>query len=231
VSNPAISIIIACYHDEVELEKLLGRIKMQSGEVPYEVIVVDGANTDACEVLCLRTNVTRITSDKPGRGYQFNLGSRSAKSDMFWFLHADALIADNSLEAILNAYQMGTKAGVFKFEFAGEPSFAKNIIAWWTNLRARFGGMAYGDQGIFVESGLYQKCEGHEELPLFDEVRLLKRARKVTNLTMLEMPIGINTRRWDRDGYIKRTLQNRFLAIAYMLGVSVDRLNRWYRST
>jgi rSAM/selenodomain-associated transferase 2 len=231
VSKPAISIIIACYHDEVELEKLLSRIEAQSGDIPYEVIVVDGAHTDACETLCLQAKVTRLLSDKACRGYQFNLGSRSAGSDILWFLHADAAIADNSLEAISKANQAGIRTGFFKFEFTGKPSPVKNIIAWWTNFRARLGGMAYGDQGIFMERKLYQECEGHEELPLFDEVRLLRRAGKTASLKMLDTPIGINTRRWDRDGYIKRTLQNRFLAVAYMLGVSVERLNKWYRST
>jgi hypothetical protein len=40
--------------------------------------------------------------------------------------------------------------------------------------------------------------------------------------------IGVSTRRWERDGWIARTVQNRWLALRYAAGASPDRLAAAY---
>jgi hypothetical protein len=41
--------------------------------------------------------------------------------------------------------------------------------------------------------------------------------------------MGVSPRRWERDGWIRRSLMNRLLALGFALGVAPDRLARMYR--
>jgi hypothetical protein len=45
---------------------------------------------------------------------------------------------------------------------------------------------------------------------------------------MLNTPIGVSTRRWQKDGWIKRTLHNRWLVIRYLAGASPESLAKSY---
>jgi hypothetical protein len=47
----------------------------------------------------------------------------------------------------------------------------------------------------------------------------------------LKLPIIVSPRRWERDGFVRRTLQNRSLALGYTLGIPSSRLARWYHSS
>ena len=46
----------------------------------------------------------------------------------------------------------------------------------------------------------------------------------------LALPMAVSARRWERDGFVRRTLRNRALALGFALGVHARTLARWYRS-
>ena len=54
--------------------------------------------------------------------------------------------------------------------------------------------------------------------------------RRQGRLRALDTPIGVSPRRWERDGWIRRTVENRLLALGFALGVNPARLARRYRS-
>ncbi len=116
----------------------------------------------------------------------------------------------------------------FRFEFQGDRSWYKDLLAWLTGLRIRLGGIPYGDQSLFVRRDSYLECGGFPHQPLFEEVRLVKRLRKRGTFRLLAQSVAVSTRRWERDGWWTRTWHNRWLALCHRLGVPADRLANSY---
>src|SRR5213079_2650904 len=88
----------------------------------------------------------------------------------------------------------------------------------------------YVDQGIFVSRTAYDASPGIGPQPLFEEVALVRALRRTGRFVALPLPMTVSERRWQRDGLLRRTLRNRTLALAYLLGIDPATLERWYRA-
>jgi rSAM/selenodomain-associated transferase 2 len=223
----SVSLIIPVLDDAVALSALLKRIgRWRRG--PAETIVVAGRKDAAIERIA-RDHGCHLLRSTPNRGAQLDTGARSAGGDVLWFLHADAMPVSNSLRAIEAALDGGAVGGCFRFEFAGPETTYKRWLARLVALRVRLGGTAYGDQGLFCLHDSYLECGGFPPQPLFEEVQLVRRLRRLGRFALLDAPIWVSTRRWDQDGWLRRTLHNRLLATGFMLGVPPVRLAQMYR--
>jgi len=220
-----VSVITPVYEDLHALEVLLRRLgKLQPGV--DEMIVVDGNSSDDCRRLCSHFAATYIAT-RPNRGAQLRLGATYATGDILWFLHADSSPATSSISQSRNHVAAGNNSGYFRFRFDGPRRWYKRWLATAINLRARFG-IPYGDQGLFVTSSAYARAGGHTAIPLFEEVALVKQLRRERDCTPVSESIGVAARRWERDGWLKRSLHNRYLAAAFALGIAPERLARQY---
>ena len=221
-----VSIVIPTLNDNSSLTELLTLIRSWN-QRPFEIIVVDALNDEKCEAICHSYNAKWL-SFKKNRGAQQKFGAQHSSGETLWFLHADAQPQHDAIEFIEQSIQQGSNGGFFRFEFATEDSsFTQSILTAFTNWRSRHF-IAYGDQGIFVRKSFYEECGGHQDQALFEEVQLIKSLRKSRKLHISTIPIKVSTRRWEKDGYWTRTLHNRFLAMAFILGVSVEKLSQWY---
>ena len=71
---------------------------------------------------------------------------------------------------------------------------------------------------------------GFAASPLFEEVRLVRRLRARGTFRVLDRALAVATRRWERDGWLKRTLHNRWLALRFALGGRPETLAARYRA-
>lgn len=221
-----VSVVIPVVGDLEALGHLLPALR-GAPEPADEIVVVDGGDSDACRRLVERHGGIYLTT-RAGRGYQLHAGALRARGDCLWFLHADATPPESGAAAI-RRQGADCVGGFFRFRFTGKPTWYKQLIAWATNCRARIG-VPYGDQGIFVRREAYARAGGFADLPLFEEVALVRALRRAGRLCALDEPIGVSPRRWERDGWLRRTLENRLLALGFMLGVPPDRLAQRYRT-
>ena len=222
--NPAadVAIVIPVLGDAARLRTLLDLIAVWELQ-PREIIVV-AANADTgSSSLCEDRGCLYLTSERC-RGRQQDQGARAAQADVLWFLHADAAPCPSSLGVIARAIADGAEGGHFRFAFSGMPMRRKTTIAWLTNLRVKHGGIPYGDQGIFVRRDIYLACEGFPHQPLFEEVELVRKLRSRGRFQALATPLEVSPRRWERNGWIRRCLNNRRLALAYACGQTAHRL-------
>ena len=222
----SVAIIVPVLNDWDSLDRLLDRVRALS-DLPDEVIVVDGAGQDSLRTYCESTGCRHVSSP-PGRGKQLRAGSEVASSDVYWFLHADAVPAGNSIRLIRRSIDAGNVGGYFRFQFDGPDTIPRRALAGLINWRTRYG-VPYGDQGLFVRRDAYAAAGGFSDAPLFEEVRLVRQLRLMGRFAEAPAPIGVSPRRWERDGWLRRSLENRCLATAFMLGVSPERLARWYQ--
>lgn len=222
-----VSIIIPVYQDDAALQQLLANLASMIGDDPHvEIVVVATGDSNATQAIVDAYKATLLNCS-PGRGTQMNFGASAARGDILWFLHADAEPPIDALSIIRNVIRHQGVGGWFQFRFQGIPSKAKNRLAALINWRARHG-IAYGDQGLFFSRVCFEKHSGFQDVPLFEEVQLVKACKTSGHFLPVSATIGVNDRRWQQDGWIRRTLSNRALAIGHACGIAPEKLARWY---
>ena len=225
-ATPELSIIIPVLNDLPALKQLLTRLTAM--QVPrIEIIVSDGAGNPECKQLC-DAHAAIYLPATACRGRQLGLGEKHSSGDILWFLHADSEPVVNAVTLIRAHIKAGHNGGFFSFHFLGKPCWQKRLLEYGINLRTRIG-IPYGDQGLFATREAYIKSGGFEYTPLFEEVRLVRNLRKHGRFKPLPAPIGVSPRRWERDGWLTRTLHNRWLALAHSIGVPAERLMHRYK--
>lgn len=224
-ADPNVSVIVPCRNDTGALAKLLPQF---SAFERLEVIVVSTQKSDAAVKDLCATYGARHSSIEGPRGLRLRTGAEMARAPYLWFLHADVSLPDGAVDAVIESLENGAAGGYFRFRFAGRQKLKKRIVEWSVALRCRFGGVPYGDQALFVQADEYERAGGHEAIPLFEEVKLVRWLQRTGRFDPLVLTVGVNPVRWDREGYAVRILQNRYLAFAYMFGVSTEKLARLY---
>lgn len=219
-----ISIVIPTLVDDAALPSLLRRIRAWPRR-PREIVVVDGDSSASTRALCKRHQAVWLPSVH-GRGVQLMKGAAHAHGSTLWFLRADCEPHPDSLTAIAIAVDSGAVGGYFRFRFTGQRRWYKTLFEIGIRIRCRWG-VPYGDQGLFAERERFDVCGGFAPMPLFEEVPLVKALRRQGRFQALPLTIGVSARRWERDGWLRRALANRLLALGYMLGLSPARLARW----
>jgi len=225
-SANGIAVVVPVLGDAAELQALLAQLEAQQ---PEEIIVVSGSADAAVAAVCDR-HACEYAEARANRGTQLDAGARRASAAVLWFVHADAQLPPDALSVIAAAVGGGAEGGCFRFAFQGPTTACKRLLAQLVALRIRCGGMVYGDQGIFVRRDVYQELGGFAEWPLFEEVRLVRRLRARGMFRVLPRTLAVATRRWERDGWLRRTLHNRWLALRFALGARPEALAASYRA-
>ena len=224
--NVALSIVIPVLDDRADLGTLLAHFE-RSEQIPHQVIVVSGRE-DATLATALAERGICYLESPPNRGAQLALGAKHASGRVVWFLHADAKPSVRAGSAIIAAVEAGAESGCFRFRFADASTWQPKLLARLVNARVRLGGIPYGDQGLFATRDAYAAAGGFAAEPLFEEVALVKALRRRGTFQCLAEPIDVAPRRWQRDGWWRRSLLNRWLAVCYTCGVPSARLASRY---
>jgi rSAM/selenodomain-associated transferase 2 len=190
------------------------------------LIVVDGGSTDQT-VAIAQQFTSQVLHSRRGRAVQMNCGARHTHGDILLFLHADTLLPAAGLEAVRRAIQAGAVGGAFRLAIM-PPTPALRLVAWGTNLRARFGQLPYGDQALFMSRQVFEALGGYDEIPFMEDVRLVQALRQRGRLAILPQAVYTSGRRWQRDGVLYTTVRNTALIALYFWGVPPEKLQRWY---
>ena len=224
-SRPTISVIIPALNEEVAIGQAIEGAWQAGAE---EVIVVDGGSGDQT-VRRAEARKAKVVCSEPGRGQQQNLGASVASGDVYLFLHADNSLSVDALDqvrAILADPRVVT--GGFR-QRIDAPGIRYRVLEFGNELRAKLLRLPYGDQGIFVRRETFDEVGGFPNIPLMEDVGLLRRLRKFRRPAILPGPVIVNPRRWQRHGIFRQTLRNWTLLAAYFAGVAPERLAGYYK--
>jgi len=221
--SPCISVIVPTLNEQDHLPVTLRSVTLALSD---ELIVVDGGSTDQT-VAIAQQFTSQVLHCRRGRAMQMNWGARHAHGDILLFLHADTLLPAAGLEAVRRACQDGAIGGAFRLAIL-PPTPALRLVAWGTNLRARFGQLPYGDQALFIPRQVFEALGGYDDIPFMEDVRMVQALRKHGRLTILPQAVHTSGRRWQRDGVLYTTVRNTVLITLYFWGVPPEKLQRWY---
>jgi rSAM/selenodomain-associated transferase 2 len=170
----------------------------------------------------------RIVSGPGSRGLRLDRAARQARGDVFFFVHADSRPPGNALHAIAETLATGAVAGAFSLAYENQGA-ALSWIAWWANLRSRRLGLPFGDQGLFCRREAYAACGGFRDLPICDDVDIVRRLKRVGPLRVRTEKTVTSPRRYAEAGAARQVLRNWRVLAGYFAGVSPEKLERWYR--
>lgn len=218
---PRVSVVVPVLNDAAALRQLLAALENMLGV--YEVIVVDGGSRDDSQSLAAEHGA-RVVVTAPGRGVQLAAGASMASGSILWFLHADVIPHPGSVNAIEQALaRSGTSAGAFRFELA-QPRWYGPLLAAGINLRSRLLQLPFGDQGLFVSRKTYEQSGGFRPLPILEDLEFVQRLKKLGRVDVIPPPIRVDSRRWDREGFTRRTIWNWSIQVRYGMGADLESL-------
>ena len=192
-----------------------------------ELILADSGSRDGT-VAAATPLVDRVLSSPRGRALQMNAGAALAGGDVLLFLHADARLPGEAEWLILEGLrETGRRWGRFDVRLSGAAPMLR-VVEWMMNRRSRLTGIATGDQGLFVERGLFEEAGGFPAIALMEDIALSATLKRHGRPLCLAQRVIASSRRWEEHG-IWRTIALMWrLRLAYFLGAEPARLPEIY---
>lgn len=237
VDEPFVSVIIPLLDDVPMLQGQLAAIEAQRASAEpgpsCEILVVDGGTADQDGMRRARGRFDGVTwlASPPGRGRQMNEGARRARGRWLIFLHADTRLAVGWMNELCRVdADAGIVGGSFRFRLDSN--------AWWARwmeravaMRVRLFGLAYGDQALFVRRAVFEAMHGYREIPLMEDVELVRRLARKGRLMQSPLDAVTSARRFERDGWLRRSSLNLVLVLLFLAGASPAWLAGIYERT
>jgi rSAM/selenodomain-associated transferase 2 len=218
-----ISVIIPALNEAENILKTIESVRQQ--DQPVEIIVVDGGSGDGTPEIA-RAHATVISTPR-GRAIQMNAGAQYATGDVLLFLHSDSALASGALAQLQKTMDNprvagGTFTSIFDVDNFWLRFYAFCSTIDWLCFR-------YGDQGIFVRHSIFVAMGGYAEIPLMEDIDLLRRLPRYGQRFLIRhYPVTTSARRFLERGVVRQEALNMILVGLWFLGVSPRTLAKWY---
>ena len=224
-----LNVIVPVHNEVAALPQMLERLRRLQRTSGVDVVVVDGGSDDGSHELLRAGGVPHVSAPL-GRASQMNVGAESARGDVILFLHADTVLPDNACAQIEAAIRDGAVGGFFRVRLDSQRPLLR-LVGRMITARSGLTGIATGDQAIFMTRDAFAELGGIPPLPLFEDVELCTRLRRLGRIVRLEGTAITSARRWENHGPWKTILRMWILRAGYTVGLSPSVLARYYEAT
>lgn len=220
------SIIIPTFNEEARISTTIQRVRELNPEI--EILIVDGRSTYET-VQIARALGVRVIDAPRCRGAQCNAGANQAKGDVLIFLHADTLLPTEAFNVLSNYFaNHRLQIGTFRLAF-DENDWLLRAYAAFTRFDSIF--TSFGDQCIVVRKSFFEEIGGFPNWLLFEDVHLLRMARRRTKIFSFPATVTTSARRFLKVGTIRTQLINGWLILQYLLGDPPNKLAAQYEGS
>jgi len=193
-----------------------------------EVIVADGGSTDGTCSRVEACGARLVGPIRRGRAHQMNAGAAASEGDVLVFLHADVKLSQRAYAALLGALRdPDLVGGAFRRRF-DSPSRLLDLGCRLADGRGRWLRIYLGDQAIFTRREVFGRLGGFPDILLFEDLEFSRRMARLGKTRLIEEPVYASSRRFDREGNLRRLSRNLWLTTLYCAGADPDRLARCY---
>jgi rSAM/selenodomain-associated transferase 2 len=230
-----ISVVVPTLNAEETLPRTLSALVPAAAEgIVREVVVSDGGSTDATHFVADAMGCHVFTAPR-GRGPQLAAGAAAAKGPWLLFLHADTMLAEGwirEVEAFIERAdregEANARAAAFRFTLDSFSSSAR-VLETLVALRCAVLALPYGDQGLLISKRFYESLGGYRPVPLMEDVDLVRRIGR-KRIYMLRTQAITSPVRYERSGYLRRSLRNLSCLAMYYAGVDPARIAERYHA-
>jgi hypothetical protein len=151
-----------------------------------------------------------------------NAGAAVAGGRWILFLHADSeLPADwHTVIADLEP-RADIVAGAFRLTL-DSADWRARLIEAGVRLRVALLGLPYGDQALFVRRHVFARLGGYRDLPLMEDIEFVRRVSKAGRVVHSRAAVLTSARRWERDGWMRRSVHPQVQLFEFDLRVPRD---------
>ena len=149
----------------------------------------------------------KVVIAQAGRAHQLNTGIAAADREWLWLLHADSRLWADALPALRTHLGRSTRGlGWFRLAFEDGP-WPMRLNAWGANLRARWLGLPFGDQGFVLHRDEAQRLGPFDPaLPFGEDHAMVWHARRIgLPLRRIDGTIATSARKYARHGWWRIT--------------------------
>jgi len=234
IVKPDISIIIPVLNEPVALQITLDYLAYQATGKTIEIVVVDaGPDKKTLKTIDFKNSsrlLLKTDTSAKGRGLQMNKGAELASGAILLFLHADTLLPEGGIDAVFSVMQKPhLVGGAFDLGIRSSKC-GYRIIETVASARSRITRLPYGDQAIFLRKNYFHLIGGYSPIPIMEDVDIMQRIKKRGDaIEIIDIQVQTNPRRWEKEGMVFGTLRNWVLMVLYLMGVSTQKLVRYYK--
>jgi rSAM/selenodomain-associated transferase 2 len=222
-----ISVIIPTLNEAANIGKLLDFLQQYGSSSLLEILVVDGGSTDDTAAIVASKGAILLPCSVRSRAAQMNLGAQSARGEVLYFVHADALPPQNFVKDIQAALAQGLSMGCFRYRF-DSPSWLLRCNAWFT--RFNFLWCQGGDKTFFIVAPIFSELGGYDEhYVIMEEYDFIRRARKKYLLPTLPHYATVSARKYAQNSWLRVQVANLLVFNLFRLGVEPRQLKTLYK--
>ena len=206
-----ISIIIPTLNSETDLPETLNSLfEGIENNLIRELIISDGGSTDKTKFIANEVGAS-IVEGYCGRGLQINKGVDKSQGGWILILHADKINKNF-------AYH-------FKLKIKSKSPFARNL-EFWAQIRSKFLGLPYGDQGFLIHRDLLGSVGGFPKIPIMEDVALASRLRG--KIEPLDILAHTSAEKYQKNGWLRQSIINFSILVRYLIGKYTNLLYKIY---
>ena len=219
-----ISIIIPTFNSETALRETLSSFfEGIENDLIRELIISDGSSTDETKLIANEVGAYFIEGPC-SRGLQISKGIDNSKGDWILILHADTSLSSDWSVKLLEKVDKNF-AYHFKLKFKSKSLFAR-ILEYWAQIRSKFLGLPYGDQGFLIHRDLLDTIKEFPKIPIMEDIAIADRLKgKIRPLDILAHTSAEN---YHKNGWLRQSMSNFFILTQYRLGKDPNQLFKIY---
>lgn len=208
MNKHSISVVIPVGPAETSLEPMLQQLHyLQRAE---QIIFVFCPLSEHLRAqLPAKEQVIAVTTEA-GRARQLNAGARRVESGFIWFLHLDSQISNTQWQ-MLNQSLMRQPGSLhyFDLQFLSDGDGPMWLNSLGANLRSRYLGLPFGDQGLCLSVAQFERLGGYPVEAEYGEDHLFvwRAHQKGVRLTNTGAALTTSARKYRSAGWGRLTLK------------------------
>ncbi|MEJ7644912.1 MAG: TIGR04283 family arsenosugar biosynthesis glycosyltransferase [Chryseolinea sp.] len=222
-----ISVIIPTLNESEHIVNLIQFIQKFGSPHVLEIIVVDANSNDNTAALVAGTGTTILNGAVASRAGQMNQGSKVARGDVLYFIHADVLLVETFADDISQAVQEGFEAGCYQYAFNSTRPILK-MMAYFN----RFNGLMCrgGDQTLFITKKLFLKLNGFDEYyTIMEDYDLIRRIMRKSPFKVFPKRILVSARKYETNSWIRVQFANLTAFMMFYLRRNPSQIRKAYK--
>lgn len=223
-----ISIIIPVLNEAGRIGPLVEFLRQHGAGFLEEVLVVDGGSRDATVQQASTAGARVVLCPVSSRAAQMNLGARSARAPILYFIHADTLPPASYATDIQSALANGYDMGCYRYRFDSPRRLLKinayfNRFSWlWCQ---------GGDKTFFIRQEIFAALGGYDEYyTIMEEYDFLRRAMQKYRLITLPKYALVSARKYELNSWLRVQLANTLVFHLFKWKVAPPHLKWVYKT-